>query len=174
VLLSGSPRFEPVDASGGWPKNLTLDKKVQMIDQGMAPRWFKTVTRDTWVKGNFKADDYSTDPARGTRFADLANAPPLPVLIRWLCEFHASDLLVELPKLQRPLMVVEPGFTVALRADPARSYLQAFFVEPWRSAISGRPATETLTVDGAGIMVMDDQAEIVDRKFAEFVKRAGK
>jgi pimeloyl-ACP methyl ester carboxylesterase len=174
VLLSGSPRFEPVEASGGWPKNLTLEKKVQMIDQGMAPRWFKTVTRETWVNGNFKAGDYSTDPARGARFADLANAPPLPVLVRWLCEFHASDLLVELPKLQRPLMVVEPGFTVALRADPARSYLQAFFAEPWRSALSGRPATETLTVDGAGIMVMDDQAGIVDKRFTEFVKRAGK
>ena len=60
------------------------------------------------------------------------------------------------------------------RADPARSYLQAFFVEPWRAALSGRPRTETLAVDAAGILVMDDQPELVDRKFAEFVESAGK
>jgi pimeloyl-ACP methyl ester carboxylesterase len=170
VLLAGSPRFEPVDESGGWPKNLTLDKKIQFTDQYMAPRWFKSVTRDTWVTNNFKADDYSTDPGRGARFADLANAPPLPVLVRWLCEFHASDLLADLPKLQQPLLVVTPKFTEGLRADPGRSYLQAFFVEPWRSALSGRPHTETLSVDVAGIMVMDDQAAQVDQKLAEFVK----
>ena len=56
---------EPVEAGGQWPKNLTLEKKIQMTDQYMAPRWFKTVTRDTWVTNNFKADDYSTDSKRG-------------------------------------------------------------------------------------------------------------
>jgi pimeloyl-ACP methyl ester carboxylesterase len=174
VFLAGSARYEPVEAGGSWPKNLTLEKKVQMADQFMAPRWFKTVTRETWVKNNFKADDYSIVPERGARFANLANAAPLPVLVRWLCEFHASDLLADLPKLQRPFLVVEPTFTETLRADPARSYLQAFFVEPWRAALSGRPRTETLAVDAAGILVMDDQPELVDRKFAEFVESAGK
>jgi pimeloyl-ACP methyl ester carboxylesterase len=174
VFLAGSPRFEPVEAGGQWPKNLPLDKKVQMVDQFMAPRWFKTVTRDTWVKNNFKADDYSTDPARGARYADLANAAPLPVLVRWLCEFHASDLLADLPKLKLPLLVVEPTFTAALRADPKHSYLQAFFVEPWRGVLTRRRNTETLSVDDAGIMVMDDQAALVDRKFVTFVKGAGK
>jgi pimeloyl-ACP methyl ester carboxylesterase len=174
VFLAGSPRYEPVEAGGQWPKNLTLEKKVQMIDQFMAPRWFKTVTRDTWVTNNFKAGDYSTDPARGARYANLANAPPLPVLVRWLCEFHASDLMAELPRLTLPLLVVEPTFTATLRADPARSYLQAFFVEPWRGVLSGRPRTETISVDDAGIMVMDDQAALVDRQFAKFVKRVRK
>jgi pimeloyl-ACP methyl ester carboxylesterase len=174
VFLAGSPRYEPVEAGGQWPKDLTLEKKVQMTDQYMAPRWFKTVTRDTWVKNNFKADDYSTDSKRGAKFADLANAPPLPVLVRWLCEFHASDLLTDLPKLKLPLLVVEPAFTAGLRADSTRTYLQAFFVEPWRGALAGRPRTETLSVDDAGIMVMDDQAAIVDRKVAEFVKGVGK
>lgn len=174
VLLAGSPRFEPVDASGTWPKNLTVDQKVKAVDGYMAPRWFKTVTRETWVQSNFVAGDYSTDAARGKRFADLANAPPLPVLVRWLCEFHASDGWAELPKLQRPLLVVEPNFTAGLRADPARSYLRAFFVEPWAGRLEGRPKTESLTVDDAGILVMDDQAAIVDLTIAEFLKRTGR
>ena len=46
--------------------------------------------------------------------------------------------------------------------------------EEWRGVLSGRPRTETLSVDDAGIMVMDDQAALVDRKFAEFIKGVGK
>lgn len=79
VLLAGTPRFEPVTPSRFWPKNLTLEQKVQAVDRFSAPRWFKTVTRDTWVKGNFVAGDYSIDSALGKRFADRANQPPLPV-----------------------------------------------------------------------------------------------
>src|SRR5262249_43987554 len=92
VLLAGTPRFEPLRSGRSWPKNLTLEQKVRAVDLFIAPRWFKTVTRETWVKNNFKATDYSTDSTRGRPFADRANAPPLPVLIRYLCEFHASDL----------------------------------------------------------------------------------
>ncbi len=87
---------------------------------------------------------------------------------------EAVAALIRDRKLERPLLVVEPTFTEALRADPARSYLRAFFVEPWREVLSGRPRTETLVVDAAGILVMDDQPELVDRKFAEFVEGAGK
>ena len=47
VLLAGSPRYEPVTASRVWPKNLTLEQKVRAVDQYTAPRWFKTVTRET-------------------------------------------------------------------------------------------------------------------------------
>ena len=32
VLLAGSPRFEPLDASPRWPKNMTLDQKVQAVE----------------------------------------------------------------------------------------------------------------------------------------------
>lgn len=173
VLVAGSPRFEPVTASRSWPKDLTRDQKVQAVDRFMAPRWFKTVTRETWVKNNFVATDYSTDPTRGKSFADRANEPPLPVLVRYLCEFHASDVWPELDRLQRPLLVIRPSFTAALRADTTRSYLQSFFEEPWRGRLDRRPQTEALTVEGAGILVMDDQPATVDRKVADFITRFG-
>ena len=174
VLLAGTPRFEPVKASRFWPKNLTLEQKVQAVDRFSAPRWFKTVTRDTWVKGNFVATDYSTDPALGKRFADRANEPPLPVLVRYLCEFHASDLWPDLEHLQRPLLLIQPSFTESVRADTTRNYLQGYFAEPWRGRLEARPRTETLFVENAGILVMEDQAAIVDRKIADFLKRLGK
>jgi pimeloyl-ACP methyl ester carboxylesterase len=169
VLVAGTPRFEPVTASRFWPKNMTLEQKVQAVDRFSAPRWFKTVTRETWVHGNFVASDYSVDTTRGRPFADRANAPPLPVLIRYLCEFHASDLWPDLDRLQQPLLLVQPNFTAAQHADSTKRYLQGYFDEPWRGRLE-RKGTKTVRVENAGILVMDDQPALVDREVAAFLK----
>jgi pimeloyl-ACP methyl ester carboxylesterase len=169
VLLSGTPRYEPAKPLRFWPQNLTLDQKVKAVDQYLAPRWFKTVTRETWVKGNYTAADYSVDSTLGARFANRANDPPLPVLIRYLCEFHASDMWPVLDSLRCPLLVVMPHFTPKLRADSTKTYLDSYFEYSWRGKLDGRPKTESLLVDDAGILVMDDQPAIVDRKVAAFL-----
>jgi pimeloyl-ACP methyl ester carboxylesterase len=171
VLLAGSPRYEPTENSPNWPKGLTLERKVTAVDDILAPRWFKTVTRKTWVAGNFVGTDYSVDENRGRRAADRANEPPLPVLVRWLCEFHASDLKPDLEKLEVPLLLLQPAFTEALRADPKRTYLAGYFKEPWGDAFPGRPHTEVKFLEGAGILVMDDAAEAVDRAIAAFLEK---
>jgi pimeloyl-ACP methyl ester carboxylesterase len=174
VLLSGTPRFEPTAPTPYWPANMTLEKKVAAVDAALAPRWFKTVTRKTWVAGNFGAGDYSVDETRGRRFADLANEPPLPVLIRYLCEFHASDLAAEIAALETPLLLVQPGFTPAILADPARAYLPSYFDEPWKGVregrLEGRPSVRHLVLEGAGILVMDDEPAEVDGAIAAFLQ----
>jgi len=170
VLLAGTPRFEPVEATPYWPKGLTGEKKVALVDNGLAPRWFKTVTRATWVTNNFTAADYSVDESRGKGFADRANAPPLPVLIRYLCEFHASDVVPALARSQVPLLLVQPLFTAAARSDPKRSYIVSFFKEPWQGVFDGRASTTMSFLDDAGILVMDDRPGEVDRLIAGFLR----
>jgi len=174
VLLAGTPWFEPTRSTPYWPMGLSLEKKVAMVDRGLAPRWFKTVTRTTWVHGNFVATDYSPDTVRGQRFADRANDAPLPVLIRYLCEFHASDIRPDFATLAQPLLVIQPSFTAAVRADTTRRYLQGYFEVPWRGMFDKRPHTQTMVLDDAGILVMDDQAAKVDDAIAAFLKRETK
>jgi len=170
VLLAGSSRFEPVTPMPYWPRGLTLDKKVVMVDDALAPRWFKTVTRATWVANNFVATDYSVELARGRTFAERANSPPLPVLIRYLCEFHASDVLPGIAHGKFPLLIVQPLFTQAVRSDPKRNYVLSYFREPWQGAFAGRPQTTATYLNGAGILVMDDQPGEVDRAIAAFLR----
>ncbi|NOT32042.1 MAG: hypothetical protein HOP15_16470 [Planctomycetes bacterium] len=150
---------------------MTLEKKVAAVDDFLAPRWFKTVTRATWVAGNFVATDYSIDESRGRPVADRANEPPLPVLIRYLCEFHASDLAPDLAQLELPLLLVQPTFTEGLRSDTKRSYLSSYFEEPWQGFSAQRPETETIHLDGAGILVMDDRPAEVEQAIAGFLER---
>jgi pimeloyl-ACP methyl ester carboxylesterase len=172
VLLAGSPRYEPVEATPYWPQGLPLEKKVAMVDGGLAPRWFKTVTRTTWVANNFQATDYSVDEARGKTFADRANVPPLPVLIRYLCEFHASDVAPKLASANLPILLVQPLFTEALRSDAKRSYLASYFKQPWQGVLDHRARSSMSYLDDAGILVMDDKPGDVDRLIAEFLKKS--
>ena len=174
VLLSGSPRYEPVEATPYWPKGLALDKKIAMVDRGLAPQWFKTVTRTTWVTNNFNAADYSVDEARGRSAADRANAPPLPVLIRYLCEFHASDVAPALSKSTVPLLMIQPLFSAASRADAKRSYQASYFKEPWQGVFDKRAKTRVEFLDDAGMLVMDDKPKEVDRMVADFLKKVAK
>ena len=172
VLLSGSSRYEPVTVTPYWPKGLRPDQKVAMVDGGLAPRWFKSVSRETWVSNNFVATDYSADASRGQTFADQANEPPLPVLIRYLCEFHASDVTAGIAQAKLPLLMIQPLFTREVRSDPKRSYASSFFNEPWRGAFDDRPQTTMSFLDGAGILVMDDKPADVDRLIAAFLERS--
>jgi pimeloyl-ACP methyl ester carboxylesterase len=174
VLLAGSSRYEPVDVTPYWPQGLSLDKKIAMVDGGLAPRWFKTVTRTTWVANNFQATDYSVDEARGKTFADRANAPPLPVLIRYLCEFHASDVAPMLASATLPTLLVQPLFTEALRADANRSYLVSYFKQPWKGELDHRAKSSVSYLENAGILVMDDRPGDVDRSIAEFLKTSAR
>lgn len=61
-----------------------------------------------------------------------------------------------------------------MRADSTRSYLAAYFEEPWRGRLEGRARTESAFLENAGILVMEDQAALVGRKVADFLKRLGK
>jgi pimeloyl-ACP methyl ester carboxylesterase len=172
VLLAGSPRYEPATASPNWPQGLTLEKKVPMVDKGLAPRWFKTVTRTTWVTNNFAATDFSIDEAHGKTFADRANAPPLPVLIRYLCEFHASDVAPALAHATVPMLLIQPLFTEALRSDEQRSYLASYFKQPWQGVFDNRASVKVSFLDNAGILVMDDKPRDVDRLISVFLKKS--
>lgn len=174
ILLAGSPRYEPVEATPYWPQGLSSEKKVAMVDNGLAPRWFKTVTRTTWVANNFLATDYSVDEARGKTFADRANAPPLPVLIRYLCEFHASDVAPMLAHSSITMLLIQPLFTEALRSDAKRSYLVSYFKQPWQGVFDNRAGTSVSYLDRAGILVMDDKPDEVDRMIAEFLKKSAR
>ncbi|HET9328505.1 MAG TPA: alpha/beta hydrolase [Candidatus Eisenbacteria bacterium] len=171
ILLAGTALYEPTRPSRFWPRGLTVEKRTAMVDQFLAPRWFKTVTRQTWVRGNFVATDFSVDSTLGRTFADRANAPPLPVLIRYLCEFHASDVRPSLSKSNQPLLLIEPTFTPALRADTTRAYLGSYFSEGWKGVFDERRRTQAMALDQSGILVMEDHAAEVDQAIAEFLKR---
>jgi hypothetical protein len=67
--------------------------------------------------------------------------------------------------------MLQPAFTEDARNDPQRSYLTSYFDEPWHGLFEGRAHTESVRIDEAGILVMDDKASEVDAALARFLER---
>ena len=152
------------DSTGRTP--VTPEERVAGVDRFWAPRWFKFVTEETWRRGNYQAEHYSVDRARGLARVEEADRVPLPVLIQYVCEYFASDLSQELSKLRVPVTALVPGFRPEVLADSALAMGAQAFAASWRPA-AGHPRVNVVTVSGSGVFVMDDRPEELHRAVAE-------
>lgn len=163
VLLAGSARMIRQEGAPIPP----LDERVAFIDQSLAPRWFKTVTRETWDDNNFLPHDYAVDPVLGLRLWREAARPALHVWIRYLCEFHAQDTTEEIAALDVPVLLLLPGLE-GLVQDPANPYLSNFTAGGWGSA--ARPGVEVRTIPHTRVVMWADAPGIVAGEIRGFIR----
>lgn len=146
----------------------TLEERIRYQDEQMAPNWFKTVTLKTWNDNNFTPQSYSLDPVRGADLFERVSHGPLPVYIRYLLEFWASDISLEFGKIEAPVLVLTPGFTEEMLADEDTKWLRYYFLATW-NGVEKNPLVERRTIEDAAIFVWLDQPERVDEEVARFV-----
>src|SRR5438270_4800066 len=93
VIIGGEPmRYTPSrkDATGKTP--MSKEERVAGIDAIMGPRWFKTVTLETWNSNNFVPGFYSRDSVLAARVWQRSADVPMPIMIRYLCSYWSMDL----------------------------------------------------------------------------------
>jgi pimeloyl-ACP methyl ester carboxylesterase len=163
VLFSGSAKFVQPG------RDFTREERIRYMDERMAPQWFKTVTLRTWNDNNFPPSTYSRDPELGARLFAQVSEGPLPVVIRYLLEFHAADLAAEFADIKAPLLLLSPGFPEAMLRDEATAWLPYFFTDGWKG-VERNPLVERVVVDDARIFVWLDQPERVDAEIARFLQ----
>lgn len=171
VVVVGGTLYAPFpsrrDTTGRTP--VTLEERVAGVDRFWAPRWFRFVTEETWRRGNYQPEHYSMDRARGRAFVEEAERVPLSVLIQYVCEFFASDLTLELPRLRLPVVALLPGFSPEVLADSALGMTARAFAESWRPA-ANYPRIKVIRVAESGVFVMDDQPEALQRAVTELAR----
>jgi pimeloyl-ACP methyl ester carboxylesterase len=170
IIMAGSARFVATDTAR-MPRDMPLDRRVAGIDKYIAPRWFKTVTRATWDDNNFLPADYAINPVRGLRLWREAAEPPLHVWVRYLCEFHAQDIVLELDRLTVPTLVVNPGLE-GIYHDPGSNYMQAFTHSSWDGATDRNPKIKFVTLPDSRACLWFDQPEKLDAIVEDFLKGA--
>ena len=142
--------------------------RVRVVDQYLAPRWFKTVSMDTWRAGNFPPAVYSLDSLAGRQLFEQANTAPLPVQIRYLCENWAADYTCY-ERVRVPVLALLPSFSPALFADPKNIYLTWYTAE-WDKLAAKNNHIRPVRVDASGCNVMQDQPERFGRLLADFLR----
>ncbi|MBI3450076.1 MAG: alpha/beta hydrolase [Acidobacteria bacterium] len=167
IVLAGSARFVPTDTTY-LPAYPPLAQRVAAQDRYMGPKWFKTVTRETWDDNNFLPGDYAVNPVRGLRLWRQAARPPLHVWVRYLLEFYSQDVALELDKLASPTLIVEPG--VENRTDdPRNNYMYAFTHASWEGTRPSSSRLRFVTIPESRACLWFDQPDKLDSAVGEFL-----
>jgi pimeloyl-ACP methyl ester carboxylesterase len=169
IDIAGMPvQFIPSPKDPSWKTPATREERIEVVNESWAQKWFKYVTPETWESNNYPAGLFTNDPDRAEKVRQQVEAAPLPVKIRYLSEFMASDDTSELANLNVPLLVLRPGFNEKLLADPASSWYKTSFQESW-DAFSKNPRIQLMTIPNACALILDDQPKMTDDAIATFV-----
>jgi pimeloyl-ACP methyl ester carboxylesterase len=169
VIVGGALKFhsDRIPGMNTW----TPEVRAASAD-GMAQRWFKTVTRRTWDDNNFMPYDYAINPRRGLFLWREAATPSLPVWIRYLQEFSAMDLTPRLKDLRVPTLVVRPGFDdPEFYVEAGANYMRNFCLDSWTGADTLTDRLEIVTIPRSRLFVMFDQPDELDHVIRRFLAR---
>jgi pimeloyl-ACP methyl ester carboxylesterase len=170
VITGGEPmRYTPSRRDSTGKTLVTLEERVNGIDRFMAPRWFKTVTKQTFDINNYAPAQYARDSVRAAALWRASSSVPLPVMIRYLCEYSALDLSGDFPRIPVPVRVLVPSFSPGILADPKQSYVKTLFMDSWEHVRGRNPLITIRTVPDSRIFLTDDQPEAVRQAIAEVV-----
>lgn len=169
IEISSMPiQFSPSPRNPKTPA--TPDERIEVVNEGWAQKWFKYVTPETWESNNYPSEMFANDPDRAEHVRRQVEAVPLPVKIRYLAEFMASDHSAEFSSLNVPMLVLRPGFNDKLLADPAYGWLKTSFQDSW-NAFSKNPRIEVMTVPNARALILEDQPKLTEDAIVTFVER---
>jgi pimeloyl-ACP methyl ester carboxylesterase len=168
VLVGAEPmRFLPSrrDSTGKTP--MSREDRIVGADTYMAPRWFKTVTKQTFDASNFTPEQYASESERASQRWKEAARVPIPVMIRYLMEFGTMDLTDEWARVLVPMQVLAPTFTPAMLADSAQAWLKSSYVEGWDSFARANHRIRITQVPGSRIFVTDDNPAAVRKALVD-------
>ncbi len=168
VVEIASMAVQPYPTSSG--REATPEERVAIVDDSWAQQWFKYVTPETWESNNYPAEMFTNDAVRAERVRKEIEEVPLPVKIRYLVEFMASDHRRAFGAISVPVLVLKPGFNETVLTNPALGWFKASFQDGW-SGYPRNPRVELPTIPDARALILDDQPALADDAIATFVSR---
>jgi pimeloyl-ACP methyl ester carboxylesterase len=176
VVISGTNlvQFFPSPKDPTRKSPATFQERVELVDGGWGAKWFKYVTPETWNSNDMRPEMLSGDSSRGRNASQEVEAAALPVKIRYLCEFWASDVTRDFDKLQVPVLALIPGFDEKFLADPANRFTKMAYVDSWETLIPKHPKVKLVKIPDARLLVLEDQPKLTEDAITLFVEQAVK
>ncbi len=167
LIIVGGPatmRFPPPRDTIG------LAARIKGVDKYMGPVWFKTVTRKTWLEGNFPPLFYSTDSARGAELYEQANKIIIPIQVQYLCEYWAADYSFY-DSLSIPTLVIRPTFHPDLaKKSPMMAPSLHWYMGLWDSLAQNNSNYTLATIPNSGVCLFQDDLPEVEKEINLFLK----
>jgi pimeloyl-ACP methyl ester carboxylesterase len=167
IIPSGYACFVMTDTSVYKP-HPPLEQRIAGIDRYMIPKWFKTVTRETWDDNNYMPYDYAVNPIMGLRIWREAAEPPLHVWVRYLNEFYCQDITQQLDSLTVPTLLLYPGLE-GLYHEPNQNYMQASCYTSWAASAPNHKMITSVTIPNSRICMWIDQPQRFEEEVDKFL-----
>jgi pimeloyl-ACP methyl ester carboxylesterase len=168
VVMGGAAKFILIQQ--GVPKEYPLKNSIDYIDRFTAPQWFKNISKEDFDKGNYMPEIYSLGKKEGKILWDQVSSVPLSVMIRYLLEFFASDITLELDKIQCPVLILRPSFNPSVLDNPVNNYVSPQFIHIWDRAAKMNNLIHVKDIPGAATCVWKDNPSLTNRAISDFVK----
>jgi len=167
IIPSGSACFIATDTTRMKP-HPPVEQRISGVNQYLVPKWFKTVTRETWHDNNFLPGDYAVNPILGLRLWREAAEPPLHVWIRYLNEFYSQDITLELDSLKVPTLLLYPGLE-GIYHQPNQNYMHGFCVVGWAASAPNNKSITSVTIPDSRVCMWVDQPEKFNEELNKFL-----
>lgn len=153
---------------------ITVAQRIKAQDSVFAPRWFKTVSRETWNQGNYFKWFYSMDSVKAEIFWQAVSDNSIPVMIQYLEEFNAQDTELEIQKLSVKTIILSPDFAQAPKDNPMLGMVKLSFMEPWERVARLNDNVKVVKVSNSHAFVIADQPAIVLGQLRELKGKVGR
>ncbi|MBX7151925.1 alpha/beta hydrolase [bacterium] len=168
IILGGPAKF--IVAMNGRVKDFPLDTMILFTDKATGPKWFKHMTRKFYDENNIRPEIYSLDNHRGMELWQQSTSIPLPVLVRYVCEYFASDVKVRFPEIQCPVLILRPTFSESILSDPVNNYVRPQYIDSWNDAPSKNSLIQFKDIQNASTFVWKDKPDTVYDAIHVFIK----
>ncbi len=171
LVMGGEPmRWVASPGDPGGKTQASPAERAKLVDERLAERWFKFVTKATFDFNNYRPPQYSLDPELGARRWQAVADAPLPTLIRYLCEYTATDYADAYATLRVPTVVLRPEFSAAVLSDTLQRYVKPLLIASWDRVRVLNPRIDIVDVPRSGIFVTDDQPQTVEAALRRLAK----
>lgn len=169
IVMGGQAKFIAIQQ--GKVIDYSLKQLIIGADKYSAPVMFKGKKEKDWDDGNYTSEIYSLKKDVGNILWQQVAGVPVPVMVRYLCEFIASDIKAELDKIGCPVLVFRPSFNSALLDSAGNNYVKPQFIDTWNGATEKNKLITVLDVNNSGCFVWKDQPTIVTEETKKFIDK---
>jgi len=142
---------------------------VPYIDRYTGPQWFKPMSKDAFDKGNYSPEVYSLNRQTGEALWKMSAGVPLPVYVRYLCEFFASDITLDADKLRCPVLVLRTLFSPEVLGKDINNYIKPQFIDAWDRMAKANPGIIIKDILNSASFAWKDQPVEFDKAVTAFV-----
>jgi pimeloyl-ACP methyl ester carboxylesterase len=168
IILGGPAKF--ISVMGGKIRDFPLDTMKLFTDKFTGPRWFKHMMKKFFDDNNFRPEVYSQDSITGHVLWRQSADVPLPIMIRHVSEYLASDLKAEIDKVKCPVLVLRPTFKSDILEKPINNYIKPQFMDTWNDVLLRNPLVDVKDIPDAATFLWKDQPEKTNEEIMLFCK----